>query len=66
MSHESHEHNSHPDMRLHENREVLTNIEHHHLNVDGTTDLRFKENHEKVMANDVEGSFKFVEDDSVC
>ena len=46
------------DMRLHQNRETLTNIEHHHLNVDGTPDLRYKENQQKPIVNDIEGDYR--------
>jgi hypothetical protein len=60
MSHPTHERKSHPDMRLHENREILTNVEHHHLNIDGTTDLRYKENHQKIITDDVEGLFDIL------
>ena len=57
MSDLSHERKSQSDMRLHENREILTNIEHHHLNLDGSSDLRYKENHQKPVTNDVDGLF---------
>ena len=60
MYHSTHEHKSHIDMRLHENREILTNIEHHHLNIDGLPDLRYKENHQKLITDDVEGLFNFI------
>jgi len=57
MSHSRDEQKSHPDMRVHENRELLTNIEHHHLNIDGTADLRYNENHQKIITNDIKGIF---------
>jgi hypothetical protein len=57
MSYSTNELKPHPDMRLHDNREILTNIEHHHLNLNGTPDLRFRENHQKAIIDDVEGLF---------
>ena len=48
------------DMRLVENREGMTNIEHHHLNKDGTTDMRHTENQREIDTSGVKGEFLFI------